>query len=82
MTKDEAKELQDALQTQSRCSNRLMYPEREPGPLDDQGKPTWVITKNYNEADLWITAQKVIDLLVNPILLQDPPDPTDPGIST
>lgn len=65
MTKDQAKQLQDALQTQTRCANRLMYPAREPGPPDDEGKPTWVITEKYEEADLWVTAQKVIDVMVD-----------------
>lgn len=65
MKKSEAKQLQDALQTQRRCANRLMYPERE-AFVDLDGKTKWRATENYAEADLWVTAQKVIEAIVHP----------------
>lgn len=49
MTEADAKILQDAIETQRRCENRLMVKDKE---------------GEYRDAALWVTAQKVIDVLV------------------
>lgn len=49
MTEAEAKILQDSLETQRRCANRLMVKDKE---------------GEYRDAALWVVAQKVLDALV------------------